>query len=310
MRTESRQLSADRASLFPSLAGDDLDSFCSVLHRLSRRPPQVLLFDGGTETQRRDMARYWSCCTLCESGHDGIPCCMCSVCTRVAGDMHFDIMAYDGHVGQKEDEENPGFFRAFTAENARGVKARLLDSPNGPYHIVFFTGIAESRPEAPNALLKILEEPSPTSLFVLLVPQREQILPTLVSRSLCLTLPWPDPFAREEDEMRELTDRLAAFMSDQGAFLGTIGAASFLNQQKARAFFVACQKSLLRALAGRATDKLDSVFGGLTPRAQDIVGSWIREADDMLQNARAPVSPVRVLSAFAMNLYGLVAARR
>ena len=302
-------MSADRSSLFPSLADASIDAFCSVLHHLSLRPPQVLLFDGGTDAQRMDMARYWACCTLCESGHDGTPCFSCPICTRVAQDEHLDIMAYDGHVGQKEDEDNPGFFRAFTAENARAVKARLLDSPKGRYRIVFFTGIAESRPEAPNALLKILEEPSSTALFVLLVSQREQILPTLVSRSLCLTLPWPDPLGDNDadmaGEMRELTDRLASFMSNQGGFLSAIGAKAFLNQPKARAFIVACQKSLLRVLAGRASTSLDRLLAGLSPRSLDLVGFWIREADAMLMSARTPVSPLRVLSAFAMKLYGL-----
>ncbi|MGE4503861.1 MAG: DNA polymerase III subunit delta', partial [Desulfovibrionaceae bacterium] len=42
-----------------------------------------------------------------------------------------------------------------------------------------------------NALLKSLEEPRPGNVFVLLTPQRERLLPTLVSRSWVFTLAWP-----------------------------------------------------------------------------------------------------------------------
>ena len=139
------------------------------------------------------------------------------------------------------------------------------------------------------------------------MPQREQILPTLVSRSLCLTLPWPDPFDYEEGEISDLTERLASFMSNEGNFLATIAAKGFVNQPKARDFFVACRKSLLRVLAGRPQTRLDAILSRLEPRGLDIVGQWIGEADSMVQSARSPVSPVRVMSAFAMNLYGLFA---
>lgn len=49
--------------------------------------------------------------------------------------------------------------------------------------------------EAANSLLKVLEDPCPDTCFVFTAPQRERLLPTLVSRGWVVTLPWPDPAA-------------------------------------------------------------------------------------------------------------------
>ena len=75
-------------------------------------------------------------------------------------------------------------------DNVRGLKSVISDPPHNPgFRVVILAGIETTRTEAANALLKALEEPSPSTLFVLLTPQREQILPTLVSRSFYFTLP-------------------------------------------------------------------------------------------------------------------------
>ena len=75
-------------------------------------------------------------------------------------------------------------------QRVRELKSRLRDAPHGQgRRVVLLMGLSLNRDEAANALLKALEEPSPTTVFVLLAPQREQLLPTLVSRSFCLTLP-------------------------------------------------------------------------------------------------------------------------
>ena len=289
---------AHLATLFPAICDQKLEAFRQNLHRLRANPPQVLLFEGGLEAERRDMAKYWAATCLCEA--QDAPCLACPICERVADESHFDIMAYDGAVAQKEDEANPGFYRAFSAENARNIRVRLRDSPKGRYRVVFFTGIALSRPEAPNALLKILEEPSQTALFVLLVPARGQILPTLVSRSHCLTLPWPDPLAQKLPEGEELAKRFAQFFSNQGGFLSHITGKSALTQSQAQAFFTVCRQSIIRALAGCSETALDQVFAKCSPQLLQNSVVWIQEATSMLS---VQLNPARVVEAFAMRLY-------
>lgn len=53
-------------ALLPALASPAFDAFKAVLCRLAAAPPQVLLLEGGSAAQRRDMALYWAmCCNWC-----------------------------------------------------------------------------------------------------------------------------------------------------------------------------------------------------------------------------------------------------
>ena len=57
------------------------------------------------------------------------------------------------------------------------LKQKLRDAPHGQgRRVVLLMGVEQNRSNAANALLKALEEPSPSSCFVLLAAQREQLL--------------------------------------------------------------------------------------------------------------------------------------
>ena len=271
------------------------------LQSLARRPPQVLLFEGGNEEARLELARYWACVNLCASAEG--PCLACVTCRSILQDQCLEIRALDGRISSKDDEDNPGFFRTFNAENARDLKHWLGNFPKLRYHLVYITGIAASRPEAPNALLKILEEPSPSALFVLLVPQREQILPTLVSRSLTLTLPYVQRDEALSEDVDDLLQRFAAFLIGREDFLGYISPKSFLNLQLARDFLLGCQNSLVHTLANEAKTPLEDCLKNLSVEALSQAILWTQEACEMLRNDLSPVSPLRVLEAYAMRLY-------
>ena len=188
-------------TLLPAIAHAAFDRLKAVLDNLGAAPPQVLLLEGGSEAQRMDTARYWAMRINCPTaGTTGTPCLACPSCQQIAAGEHLDLAAYDGRISNREDEENPGPVRAFNMERVRELKVRLRDAPHGQgRRVVLLMGLSLTRDEASNALLKALEEPSNTTVFVLLAPQREQLLPTLVSRSFCLTLPWPDCHADDPD---------------------------------------------------------------------------------------------------------------
>ena len=180
--------------LFQDISTPDFDRIREVLHRLAANPPQVLLLEGGTEPQRLAAARYWAACVNCpQPGGEGGPCLICPTCMQIDAGEHLDVLAYDGRISNADDEAHPGPIRALNMDNIRDLKQKLRDAPHGQgRRVVLLMGVEQNRSNAANALLKALEEPSPSSCFVLLAAQREQLLPTLVSRSLCLTLPWPD----------------------------------------------------------------------------------------------------------------------
>ena len=287
---------------YPEISDASLERILEILQGLSQNPPQVLLFDGGTELERRALAKYWAALNLCPKVSTLGPCLRCPTCVQIADDVNLDVLAYDGYISKKEAEDNPGFYQPFNAENARSLKLVLRDAPHGPYRIVFFTGIAASHEEAPNALLKVLEEPNKHTLFVILVPQRAQILPTLVSRSMCLTLPWPCQPNTESIDVAKLTANFAAFLNDKNDFIGKISGKGGLTLNLAQDFLVACQKTVIRILAKETQTPLDAELVNLSAAKLVQLSAWIREAQRMIA---ASVTPLRVITAFCLRTYNL-----
>ncbi|MDR2744618.1 MAG: DNA polymerase III subunit delta' [Desulfovibrio sp.] len=296
-----------------SIAESAFDRLTAVLRKLARTPPQVLLLEGGREDERIDAARYWAACCNCpRPDANGAPCLTCSVCRQIAAGEYPDIYLYDGRIRNKEDQDNPGIVRAFTVENTRLLKRRLHDMPHGEgRRIVIIMGIDQNRDEAANAMLKLLEDPLPGTNFVLLAPQREQLLPTLVSRSFCLTLPWPDIHAVSGDASA-WEKKLADFLRDGRGFLEDAAARGAMDAPAAETLLLACQKACCGAFPQTASGgpgsemALGQVFAALDARRLAQAVKWIFEAQEAL---RQNVTPARVLEALAARLFVLGAQK-
>ena len=309
-------------SLLPAIAGEDFARLRGVLAYLAPTPPQTLLLEGGSEAPRQELARYWACACNCPQalasaarGEAATPCLACPACAQIAAGEHLDVLAFDGRIGNREDEENPGPVMAFNMRRARELKSRLRDAPHGPgRRVVLLMGLSPARDEAANALLKALEEPSEHTVFVLLAPQREQLLPTLVSRSFCLTLPW----SREGTPapgLAEWEGTLAEFLRTGRGFLDKAAARGGLDAAQAADLLLSCQKALIRVLAGNAsTAPPGPLADGLAPllavrgkafpeERAALCGRWLDEAQEML---RYGVAPARVMEGFASRLFVLL----
>ncbi|MDO5483341.1 MAG: DNA polymerase III subunit delta' [Desulfovibrionaceae bacterium] len=286
------------AALLPALAAPAFDRLKTVLGILAQRAPQVLLLEGGNESERLAAARYWAACCNCEQERP--PCLACAICRQIAAGEYLDVLAYDGRISNKEDTENPGPVRAFNMEQARELKSRLRDAPHGSgRRVVVLSGLGQNRDEAANALLKVLEEPSPNTLFCLLTPQREQLLPTLVSRSFCLTLPWSDT-AEQDPALAHWEELLAEFLHSGRGLLEKTSAKNALDAALTGQILLALQKSLARVLAGGACGPLDTALTALDAQGHAACARWLDEAQTML---RYGVTPARILEALATRLF-------
>ena len=292
-------------TLLPAIAHAAFDRLKAVLDNLGAAPPQVLLLEGGSEAQRMDTARYWAMRINCPTaGTTGTPCLACPSCQQIAAGEHLDLAAYDGRISNREDEENPGPVRAFNMERVRELKVRLRDAPHGQgRRVVLLMGLSLTRDEASNALLKALEEPSKTTVFVLLAPQREQLLPTLVSRSFCLTLPWPDCHA-DDPEMQPWEDALAQFLVQGQGFLDKIAGKGAIDASGATRLLLCCQKAMSRILSGRHNPArpLDAALVLLHGKGRAAACQWFAEAQEALNYG---VTPARVLETLAARLFAL-----
>lgn len=289
----------------------------AILAPLGANPPQCLLFEGGTPQSRMALALWWAArlnCTADPTTTDNLPCLACDACLRIGSQNHSDILAFDGHISNKEDTENPGPVRAFTMDNVRQLKGLLGDSPRDAKHrVVILTGIDTTRAEAANALLKALEEPSPSTVFVLLSPQREQLLPTLVSRSWVLTLPWPHADAPLPPELAPWDDALCRFLQPKGSpgsgqgWLDRTATKAAVDLDLALLLLMHCQKMLAQALRAPASavqslPPLARFFSYLAAPRRAAAAEVLAQAQEALQ---ATVNPARVLDWLVLQLYAL-----
>ena len=282
----------------------ELASSLQNLLRLAGSPPQVLLLEGCTEHTRVSAARWWAAVLNCAARGPQGPCLACPVCLQIGAGEHLDCIALDGRISNKEDEENPGVVRALTMERIQILRKQLGEAPHGAgRRVVILAGLeAQARTAAANALLKTLEEPLAHSVFVLLAPQREQLLPTLVSRSWVLTLPWPAS-ADFSPAAGEWESALARFLEEGVGWFDHTSVRG-LEAVRVQELLLACQKALAAALSGQADRALARCFASrLDANGIQAAGDLLGRMQDALHYS---VNPALAADALATAFYALV----
>lgn len=220
----------------------------SFLRALAPSPPRVLLLEGGEAAERTAAALYWGMALVCASPDRETPpdpCLACPVCLKFLARMHRDLFFLDGAAG------------SILIEEVRAVRATLGEAPREAARRVVILAEAQALTEAAaNAMLKSLEEALPGTVFVLTAPQRERLLPTLVSRSWVLTLAWPDPLTGGDGSgtgaAEEWTAMAAAFLATGTGLFERTGARGGVDAPAGNALLVVCQRAMAQALSGLA----------------------------------------------------------
>lgn len=275
----------------------------AALLRLATAPPQVLLFEGGTAEERLNTANIWAALTNCPSAspHNGQgPCLECPVCVRCITHLHRDIFFLDGAAA------------SIKIDDVREVRAVLGEPPREATRRVIILHEAQALVEAAaNALLKSLEEPRPATSFLLLAPQRERLLPTLVSRSMVVTLPWPKAehsAAALREELALWEAALCQFMlTGQGLFSltstkGSVTPALVNNiTNLCRHALVGCMHAL--HTGNSAKEGLEALFARLPAPRLRMVDEILAECQESLVYM---ANPAIVLEWLATRLYLLL----
>jgi len=266
----------------------------TLLQRLAAAPPQVLLLEGGDAPEREALGLFWAARLNCAG--PGAPCGVCRSCTQVQGRTHPDLVFFDG--GQDK----------IKIEDVRELRPLLGQAPRGNgLRVVLFHEAQELTPQAANALLKSLEEPSRSTVFALLAPQREWLLPTLVSRSWTLTLAWPG----EPEADPALGEWLGALMdfwrTGQGWFRRT-GVKGAVDKHLAMALVLALQREIARTLCERTASPVAQGFAKLPPARLKHIDLALAHAQDAL-SLPTPVNPALVLDWLATHVHKALRAR-
>lgn len=181
-----------------------------LLERKSRLPHALLLI-GPNGSGKRLFAEHLARALLCANPRaDGFACGECADCTWLASGNHPDILHLVPASDAVNDEEVAGGEEGSMVEPARKEKAKssqiLIDQVRelqssieigagghaGGRRVIIVDPAEAMNVAAANALLKSLEEPPGSTVFVLLSRAPRRLLPTIRSRCQVLTMPLPD----------------------------------------------------------------------------------------------------------------------
>ncbi len=141
--------------------------------------PPSLIFAGPSGVGKRLVATATAQTLNCTSRVErdeqaaGVDACgVCAPCSRIARGVHPDVLVVE-----------PGETGAIRIEQVRDVIDRAAYRPfEGRRRVVIVDEADALVPAAQNALLKTLEEPPPSSVFILVTPRPDVLLPTVRSR--------------------------------------------------------------------------------------------------------------------------------
>jgi DNA polymerase-3 subunit delta' len=144
--------------------------------------PPSLIFSGPSGIGKRRVAVATAQALNCTDPHSAAPgaahslerdaCGVCSACQRIPRGMHPDVFIVE-----------PGDTGSIKVEQARDIVERTAYRPfEGRRRVVIVCEADALVPAAQHALLKTLEEPPPSSVFILITARPDLLLPTVRSR--------------------------------------------------------------------------------------------------------------------------------
>lgn len=195
---------------FEALLGNERlkENLTGSLHR--GHISHFYLICGPEGSGKHTLAKLLAAAILC--GKDGAPCGRCNVCRKVFDGNHPDFITVT-------DPEH----KNIAVKIVREIRDDVFIRPNEAEHKIYLLA-QDLGTEGQNALLKVLEEPPPYGVFMLLTDNPERILPTVRSRCRELNLTaLPDAVLRSALQQRfpeASAEDVTAAMTRSGGFLG------------------------------------------------------------------------------------------
>ncbi|MGO4302095.1 DNA polymerase III subunit delta' [Cupriavidus sp. RAF12] len=175
------------------------------LTALRERLPHALLLHGQQGIGKRDLALQFAQGLLCESPlADGQPCNTCGACHWFSQGNHPDFTVVrpevlDAGAEVEGDADGGGGKKRAPSKIIRMEQVRALIEAVGVgthragLRMVVVYPLDALQTEGANALLKTLEEPPPSTVFLLVTDRLDRVLPTILSRCRQFSVERPTP---------------------------------------------------------------------------------------------------------------------
>lgn len=171
----------------------------SIMQRQNALPHAILL-RGRTGIGKHDFAISLSHALLCNQANANQPACgQCPSCNWLKEGAHPDFKliapeeASEGSTSKKKTSKKSQISVAQIRQLYDYLS--LTNHQAGGHRVILISPAETLNIASANALLKMLEEPPPNTLFLLVASQPQRLLPTIISRCQVLDLPMP---AKEE----------------------------------------------------------------------------------------------------------------
>jgi DNA polymerase-3 subunit delta' len=167
--------------------------------KLHERLPHAVLLQSGNGWGELEFARTVAQSLLCEKPKaNSEPCGRCDACGWFALGNHpdFRLVVPESLAPEPEEGGEPGKKRSdqVRIEQVRELADFLsVGTHRAGLRIILIYPAEAMNANTQNALLKSLEEPPPSTVFLVVSTQPDRLLPTVRSRCLKFTLPVPDP---------------------------------------------------------------------------------------------------------------------
>lgn len=195
-----------QTSLWQSLSGRSQQAHAYLLH-------------GPAGSGKRALAECFATFLLCKAPVQQRACGQCSACKLYAADTHPDL------VRLEPEEEGKGILIASVRELVSKI---LQTSQQGGRKVVIVEPAEAMTIGSANALLKSLEEPAGSTVFLLISHQFSFLLPTIKSRCVLQVCPLPST----EDSVQWLQQQRPELSAEQCQTVLALASGSPLNAQK------------------------------------------------------------------------------
>ena len=161
--------------------------------------PHAILLHGRAGIGKYDFARYFSQSLLCtNSDQQSHACGQCPSCHWFKEESHPDFRLLSPEQETESDEEGVSVKKTKKKTQISVLQIRDLSSflslsshHSGGSRVVLIHPAEALNLASANALLKMLEEPAPGVVFILVAHQLQRLLPTIISRCQKVCMPMP-----------------------------------------------------------------------------------------------------------------------